>query len=342
MKVAVRSAVWLFIFYLTIVHTIVLVFRLFLRHRYVLLWGYGRHASQLLPLYGIAKIFRVRTFLDIVETIEQFHGFGGRLSPIYWDWKIGLSLLPRMFDGLTVITHALEGVYRKKGIRRIMVLPSLEDFQNLPDISYAVGAKTKFNFVTMSSLIPRDNTELLKKLIREIGKRFPAVEFHLVGRYERTSEGIKVATELATSLETGRFVVLHGDLDDKMVRELFLIADAFLLTRRSDYIEECAFPTRLVEYLRQGKPVFASDVGDINKYLRDGEEIFLMRGEDSLTLAGEILKVMESPMFFQSVGEKGRMKASMVFDRKLQARRLMDFVFEIGNCSHDNFSSLTY
>ena len=41
-----------------------------------------------------------------------------------------------------------------------------------------------------------------------------------------------------------------------------------------------SFPTRLVEYLRYGRPVFVSDVGDISHYLRDGEDVVLLHPSD--------------------------------------------------------------
>ena len=57
-------------------------------------------------------------------------------------------------------------------------------------------------------------------------------------------------------------------------------ADGILLTRRDARTEALSFPTRLVEHLRHGRPVFVSDVGDVSHYLRDGQDVVLLDPRD--------------------------------------------------------------
>ncbi len=92
-----------------------------------------------------------------------------------------------------------------------------------------------------------------------------------------------------------------------------------MLTRRDARAEVLSFPTRLVEYLRVGRPVFVSDVGDVSRYLRDGEDAVLLHPRDPRRVAAAIAAVAVRADRGAALGRRGREAGARAFDRRTHA-----------------------
>jgi glycosyltransferase involved in cell wall biosynthesis len=106
-------------------------------------------------------------------------------------------------------------------------------------------------------------------------------------------------------------------------------SDGLVLTRRDAPSETLSFPTRLVEYLRHGRPVFVSDVGDVSRYLRDGEEVALLHPRDPVWAAATIAAVAARPDRGAELGCRGREAGARAFDRRTHAARLLAFAADL-------------
>jgi glycosyltransferase involved in cell wall biosynthesis len=91
-----------------------------------------------------------------------------------------------------------------------------------------------------------------------------------------------------------------------------------------------SFPTRLVEYLRTGRPVFVSDVGDISRYLRNGTEAVLLDPRDPRRVASAIARVALRADRGAEIGRRGREAGARHFDRRRHAARLLEFATGLG------------
>ena len=86
-----------------------------------------------------------------------------------------------------------------------------------------------------------------------------------------------------------------------------------------------SFPTRLVEYLKAGRPVFVSDVGDVRTYLRHGVDAFLLDPTSVEAVAGVLESVILSEDRGYTVGHQGRRTGAALFNREEHARRILAF-----------------
>jgi glycosyltransferase involved in cell wall biosynthesis len=120
-------------------------------------------------------------------------------------------------------------------------------------------------------------------------------------------------------------VRFRGSLGDGALAATLSSADGLLLTRRPARTEELSFPTRLVEYLRHGRPVFVSNVGDVGRYLRDGQDAVLLHPSDPQRMADAVLEIAGRPDRGAEVGRRGREAGARSFDRKVHACRLLEF-----------------
>jgi len=290
-----------------------------------LVFVYDRSALRMTPLVRLCRERRVPCVLDVTETSEQL---GRRMSPLYWDFALGARRTPRLFDGLTVITTGLEAFYRAGGCARTLVVPAVEEWR--PASPPAPTGNAEFRLAYVGALLPRDAPEMLFEIVRLAACLGPRMSLDVIGHYEGTERGRQFVRRCAADPVLGRVVRFLGTLSDAAMAERLAGSDGLLLTRRDAPTEALSFPTRLVEHLRHGRPVFVSDVGDVSRYLRDGREVVLLDPRDPRRAAAAIVDVMWRTDRGASIGRDGREAGSRSFDREVHAARLLEFAAALG------------
>jgi glycosyltransferase involved in cell wall biosynthesis len=283
--------------------------------------AYDRSALRMAPLARLCRAHGVTSVLDVVEVSEQQRG--GRLSPLYWDSRAGTRMAPRLFDGLTVISAGLEAAYRAMGCARTLVVPALEDWPKSPPP--VPTRNERFRLAYVGALQPRDAPELLLEAMRILAAQARGVALDVMGHYEGTERGRQLMRRCANDPLLRSAVSFQGSLSDDALRERLAGSDGLVLPRRDAPTETMSFPTRLVEYLRHGRPVFVSNVGDVGRYLRDREEVALLDPSDPAKAASVIAEVSGGPDRGAELGRRGREAGARAFDRKTHAARLLQF-----------------
>jgi glycosyltransferase involved in cell wall biosynthesis len=283
--------------------------------------AYDRSALRMTPLAALCRARGVTSVLDVVEISEQIRG--GRMSALYWDSRIGTRTAPRLFDGLTVISAGLAAAYRAAGCLRTLVVPAIEDWP-----AFAPPAPTgnrTFRLAYVGALQPRDAPEMLLETMRILAARGRPVALDVIGHYEGTEGGRRFLRQCEADPLLRSAVSFRGTLSDAALEERLQRSDGLVLTRRDAPTETMSFPTRLVEYLQKGRPVFVSNVGDVGLYLCGGEEVVLLHPQDPAKAAAAITEVSSRPDRGAELGRRGREAGSRAFDRKRHAARLLEF-----------------
>ena len=289
-----------------------------------LVFVYDRSAVRMTPLVRLCRARGVPVLLDVTETSDHL---GSRMNPVYWDFAIGTRRTPRLFDGLTVITTGLAALYRDRGCPRTLVLPSVEEWP--PATPPSPTCRAEFRLTYVGALRPRDAPELLLEAVRRVAEQGLPVELDLIGHYEGTPQGSELARRCAADPVLRRVVRLRGTVSDAALARDLASSDGLVLTRRDAPAEVLSFPTRLVEYLRCGRPVLVSDVGDVSRYLRHGEEAFLLDPRDPGRAAETMAALIRLPDRGAEVGRRGRVAGALSFDRNTHAARLLEFAEEL-------------
>jgi glycosyltransferase involved in cell wall biosynthesis len=282
--------------------------------------AYERSALRATPLVRLCRARGVTSVLDVTEISEHL---GSRLSPLYWDSRVGTRSTPRLFDGLTVISGGLEARYRAEGYAQVLVIPAIEAW---PAVEPPPPTRhRRFHLTYVGALQPRDAPELLLESVRLLAERGCPVVLDVVGHYEGTARGAQLARRCAEDPLLRSAVRFLGSLSDRAMTQRLAGSDGLVLTRRDAPTEEMSFPTRLVEYLRHGRPVFISDVGDVSRYLRDRQEAVLLHPRDPALVADAIGEVVGRPDRGAQLGLSGQQAGARAFDRRTHAARLLDF-----------------
>jgi glycosyltransferase involved in cell wall biosynthesis len=273
------------------------------------------------PLARLCGRQGTTSVLDVVEVSE--HLGGSRLSAIYWDSVVGTRSTPKLFDGLSVISVGLQAAYDSPAFPPTLLVPALAAWPAAPPP--APTDRAEFRLTYVGALQPRDAPELLIGAVRIAATRRTCLRLDVVGHYEGTQRGRDLVARCAADPVLRPAVRFLGSLGEAALQAQLASSDGLLLTRRDALTEVLSFPTRLVEYLAHGRPVFVSDVGDVSRYLRHGQEAILLHRRDPQRVAAAIEAVVRRDDRGAEIGRRGREAGAREFDRKVHARRLLDF-----------------
>jgi glycosyltransferase involved in cell wall biosynthesis len=118
-----------------------------------------------------------------------------------------------------------------------------------------------------------------------------------------------------------------GYLEDNLYFEQVQSADILCMVRINNDFANAGFPFKLAEILATGKPVIATKVSDVKKYLTEGDA-FLIEPERTDEIVEAIKFIIENPKIAKRVGENGQKVAKMFFNSARTAKLLMHFIQE--------------
>ncbi len=281
---------------------------------------YDRSAVRMAPLARVCRARGVPVVLDVVEAAEHLRRH--RLNLLYWDSVAGARATRHLFDGVTAISEGLASTYREQGCAHTLVLPSIESWPEAAEVPPTGNAEFRLAYV--GALQARDAPDVLMDSMRLLAHRHVPVVLDVIGHYDATPSGRRFRSLCESDPTLAAHVRFRGSLSDAALSATLASADGLMLTRRAARTEELAFPTRLVEFLRHGRPVFVSDVGDVSLYLRHGDEAVLLHPRDPLRVAQAIAEVAGRPDRGAEIGRRGREAGARSFDRARHAGRLLE------------------
>ncbi|MCT1523547.1 glycosyltransferase [Sphingobacterium hotanense] len=93
----------------------------------------------------------------------------------------------------------------------------------------------------------------------------------------------------------------------------YILNSMCLITTPREFVSG-GFPTKLAEYLLSGKPVIASNVGELSNYLIDNETIYFVSPKADEELARKMIQIQDNLAEANKVGNMGREMALKVFN----------------------------
>lgn len=170
-----------------------------------------------------------------------------------------------------------------------------------------------------------DGISILIKAYSLIKPKFPEVKLVLAG----DSNEVSAQKELAKELMIEDSVIFVGRLTRDEVPQF--LADAQMLVLASPTSERaCAtMPCKVGEYLCTGNPVVVTGLGELNKYLKDGENAFLAQADSEEAFAEKMMAVLKNPKKASEIGEKGKQVAISNFSAEVQVKRIDKFYHQL-------------
>lgn len=303
-------------------------------------------------IYNLVVLIKLSIWADIVHFQKCFHyasipailsaWMSGR--PIHYDWDdweyqifhadipssrlVGRYLgilemsIPHLVETISVSSQNLYELARKLKIseERIFRAPvgaNLENFRpGLPaeDIKKRFSAEEEI-VLYMGQLHGGQYVELFIEAASILRKKYPEVTFVIVGGGYRE----KTLQAYANKLDAG--VIFTGLVPHEEIPRYINASNICVACFEDNQITRSKSPLKIVEYMACGKPVVASDVGEVRGML--GEAGILVPPGDSKALSEGIEELLLHPEKREEMGKKGRERAEEIYNWKKTADNII-------------------
>lgn len=247
------------------------------------------------------------------------------LGKLYAKFYVGTTY--KLFDGLIVMTKPLMEYFKDKVRKnaRLFEMPMTVDVDRF---LISKGSSEYGNYIAYCGDMAgnKDGVVNLIEAFDIASRQIKDVSLLLIGGSSNPDELVKIQ-QYVDSLNNGR-IRFYGRADRSEIPRLLVNAKALALARPSSLQSSGGFPTKLGEYLSTGNPVIVTKVGDIPHYLNEGNA-FVVEPDDNKAFAEAIVRVFADYDKAKEFGTKGKDVAMSVFNAKVQAGRLNEFIQSI-------------
>ncbi|MDP2924043.1 MAG: glycosyltransferase family 4 protein [Candidatus Omnitrophota bacterium] len=250
------------------------------------------------------------------------------VSPIKfvgWYLHIFEMTIPKIVDTVSVSSQKLKNLCLSLGVDKNMLFDvhvgaDLDRFN--PRIS-GERIKKRYNLnsstvLYLGQLQGAQYAHLFIKAAKIILDKGIKADFLIVG------DGLKLKElkKLAKDLSLDGKIVFTGAVGHNEVPEYIASSDIAVACFEDNEITRCKSPLKIAEYLASGKPIVASDVGEIRKMV-DGCAILTASG-DANSLSEGIIRLLEDEKLRKNLGDKARKRAEEKYNWKISAKNLLN------------------
>jgi glycosyltransferase involved in cell wall biosynthesis len=146
----------------------------------------------------------------------------------------------------------------------------------------------------------------------------------IVGRYTPKSKADIYSFANGVGVNKER-IVLTGYVTREDLLALYSNAQALLAPLADDERSKARFPTKIGEYLASGRPVITSSVGEVGRFLKDGETAFIAPPCNAEVFAQKIELALFDSKLSRRIGLAGRHVAEQNFHYSKQGERIVKF-----------------
>lgn len=232
----------------------------------------------------VARKHRIDIVLEICEWYAPSNWKFAKFDPRYWQFQYSWKYIFPKEQNVICISRLLKKHFTDKGARTIRI-PTILDINNIQYKKYS-SLNSPIKLVFIGGITGgKDELSALIELVCENNLPF-SIEIY------GPSEEAVIETLDCSKIEKEKLkekVHVHGYVAQEELSRKILECDFGIIIRPDRRSSHAGFPTKLGEYFAAGLPVLANDTGDIGLYLKDGENGFVMRGNQK----NDILEVLE-------------------------------------------------
>lgn len=225
--------------------------------------------------------------------------------------KIFYKVMHKAFSCRITMTRTLKDYYNNEfGEKPTHILNTIVDVERFDNVKkeichYSEKLTDSIRLCYMGNMeLEKDNVENIIKAICLLIDRYPGIELHLYGTpNERT---ISKINNLVASNGLEKQVQFKGRVDFNEVPGTLILYDILVTSQPKTRRAAGGFPTKLGEYLMSGIPAIATNVGEINEYVKDGVHVYFVEPDDPVAYARKLEYVINNYENAKSVAFNAR------------------------------------
>lgn len=310
---------------LSILRLIIYLFSLINKRKSINLLIYNGEAQYNIPIYLIAKIFRIRTSKFVAEIIDESEFKGSFLRKLKrYGYILNFKYLNKISDKLIVFSFYLKNEYLKMGYNEnnIIVQPNLTDFE------YWEPTNTELKYSLGYSGAPylKDGLYDLFKAISLLHEKNINVTLLIIGDAIFGKSLIPDLKVECKRLGISEKVTFTGLLESSLVKQYLSECKILAITRPSTIQTKAGFPTKLGEYYATKRPVLATNFGDMDKYFTDGLDIIMAECGNPESIALKIIWMLKNNKELELISRRGYDKANQLLEYKKSVNRMINLL----------------
>jgi len=149
----------------------------------------------------------------------------------------------------------------------------------------------------------------------KVRARVPNVSFVVVGG------GVRLARLMDRAAALRVPVKFTGYISHRKVADYINAADVCVATFGADELTRCKSPLKIAEYLACGKPIVATEVGDVARMA--GDAALYAKPGDTDALAGRVVELLRDEGLRLSLGRAARQRAEARFNWKMTTGQII-------------------
>jgi glycosyltransferase involved in cell wall biosynthesis len=234
------------------------------------------------------------------------------------------SRINALSAGIIVISSYLEEKYKSltNGKAPIHYLPISVNMDRFPVKPGRMGAVISLLYA--GSFGNKDGIPVLLDAFDRLAGRYGNVRLVLTGRGD--SDAMKDFFVRVDSSPHKERIEYKGYLEEDDYYSLLNEIDIACMTRVDSAYANAGFPFKLGEFLATGKPVIASRVSDVDRFLVHGHNAMLVQAGSSSDVCDAAEFLINNPESATAIGVRGREVAETFFDCRQQGRALLAFL----------------
>lgn len=234
----------------------------------------------------------VPVIIDLVEWYDPSQMLGGRFGPFYLSSCVAMKWIYPRFDGAITISTFLDSHF-KKNYPTVIAPPLLQ----VPPSSPRQSIPGQLSLIYAGTPGKKD---LLKEIILGVEEAVSLgrnVKLTIVGP---DCEQVKLLCGLDRLPSS---VSVLGKVSQEEIEIYYQVADFSVILRESERFTNAGFPTKFVESLSFSTPVISNITSDLDMYLKDGVNGYVISSVGVADVSSVLCKAADL-----SGGEKSEMR----------------------------------
>ncbi len=188
--------------------------------------------------------------------------------------QFAYRFIHRYLKGRVLMTENLKKFYNDRaGVMPTYILNSIIDDKRFEGLKHEQVAP-KYLCYMGNMQLAKDNVDNIIKAFAMVARDFPEYNLFLFGTPSPEDRRVIECTILQCHLEERVFIKGRVDYDKvpQILANATLLVTSQPITKRA----QGGFPTKMAEYMMSGTPMVVTNVGEINKYVQDGINTYMV------------------------------------------------------------------
>ncbi len=276
------------------------------------------------PIWLTAKILKIniyRIVTDLYDDVSIAPSAFKKIKLIFY--RLQHNYFDRFLDGIIFLSICLKKEAIKKGVKatRICLIPHIINTNKFNSLK-----KTKLNTENLrigffGTPVGQNGIFVLADAFLLVKEKYPNVKLLIVGGI--SEEDKKIIEKKNDTWKEDIFFTGKVTIDE--IPELLSTCEILVNPRISGRFSDAGFPTKLGEYFASGIPVVSTSSKNLSYFLKDKEQLVLVKPDSAELLAEGITYLIKNPNERERIAKIGNKWAKINLDYRISTKEIIDF-----------------